>query len=70
MAKRGNGMGSTPVLVPRKGRPDMWGVRTPEHFNNATGKQHRYWTGRDFKTKTSAEKALQHGCGPLIHEAG
>ncbi|MFD6185604.1 hypothetical protein [Streptomyces goshikiensis] len=56
-------MGSTPVLVPRKGRRDMWGVRTPEHFNNAKGKKDRYWIGRGFKTKTSAEKALQHGCG-------
>ncbi|MFB7473221.1 tyrosine-type recombinase/integrase [Kitasatospora sp. NPDC056184] len=45
--------------IPRKGRPNTWGVRTPLHLNPATGKQERYWIGRDYKNKTEAEKALR-----------
>ncbi|MFJ7907534.1 tyrosine-type recombinase/integrase [Kitasatospora sp. NPDC096204] len=44
--------------IPRKGRPNTWGVRTPHHFNPATGRKDRYWIGRDYKNKTEAEKAL------------
>jgi integrase len=57
--KKGNGLGGTPVEIPRKGRPNTWGVRTPLHLNRATGKQERYWIGRDYPTKTAAEKALR-----------
>lgn len=59
MHKRGNGLGSTPVRIPRKGRPDTWGVRTPLHFDKAQGKKIRYWIGREYETKTAAEKALK-----------
>lgn len=59
MAKRGNGLGGTPVEIPRKGRPNTWGVRTPLHFDRAQGKQIRYWIGREYPTKTAAEKALR-----------
>ncbi|NEC92531.1 tyrosine-type recombinase/integrase [Streptomyces sp. SID12501] len=59
MAKRGNGLGGTPVEIPRKGRPNTWGVRTPLHFDKAQGKQIRYWIGREYPTKTAAEKALR-----------
>lgn len=45
--------------IPRKGRPNTWGVRTPLHFNKAKGKQDRYWIGREYPTKTEAEKALR-----------
>ncbi|ARX82331.1 hypothetical protein SMD44_01741 [Streptomyces alboflavus] len=45
--------------IPRKGRPNTWGVRTPLHFNPATGKKERYWIGREYPTKTAAEKALR-----------
>ncbi|MFJ4093473.1 tyrosine-type recombinase/integrase [Kitasatospora sp. NPDC089913] len=56
--KRGNGLGGTPVEIPRKGRPNTWGVRTPLHFNPAVGRKDRYWIGREYKNKTEAEKAL------------
>ncbi|MFJ6123792.1 tyrosine-type recombinase/integrase [Streptomyces griseoviridis] len=59
MTKRGNGLGGTPVEIPRKGRPNTWGVRTPEHFNPASRQKDRYWIGREFKNKTEAEKALR-----------
>ncbi|MEV7215046.1 hypothetical protein AB0O31_18380 [Kitasatospora cineracea] len=59
MAKRGNGLGGTPVEIPRKGRPSTWGVRTPLHLNPATGKKERHWIGREYGTKTEAEKALR-----------
>ncbi|MFI2619348.1 tyrosine-type recombinase/integrase [Streptomyces sp. NPDC018584] len=59
MTKRGNGLGGTPVEIPRKGRPNTWGVRTPLHFNKATGKKERYWIGREYPTKTAAERALR-----------
>lgn len=59
MAKRGNGLGGTPVEIPRTGRPNTWGVRTPLHFNPATGKRERYWIGREYKNKTEAERALR-----------
>lgn len=68
MAKRGNGLGGTPVEIKRTGRPNTWGVRTPLHFNKATGKQERYWIGREYKTKTEAEKALRQW--HTDHEAG
>ncbi|MFD9905817.1 tyrosine-type recombinase/integrase [Streptomyces sp. NPDC059063] len=58
MTKRGNGFGGTPVEVPRKGRPNTWGVRAPLHLNPATGKKERPWIGRDFATKTEASRAL------------
>ncbi|WP_344635792.1 tyrosine-type recombinase/integrase [Kitasatospora cystarginea] len=46
--------------IPRKGRPNTWGVRTPRHLNKTTGEEsHRYWIGRDYPTKTAAEKALR-----------
>ncbi|MEU9603727.1 hypothetical protein [Streptomyces sp. NPDC048057] len=59
MARRGNGLGGTPIEIKREGRPNTWGVRTPRHINPATGKEDRYWIGRDFKNKTAAEKALR-----------
>ncbi|MFJ2605013.1 hypothetical protein ACIO13_08510 [Streptomyces sp. NPDC087425] len=59
MAKRGNGLGGTPVEIPRTGRQNTWGVRTPLHFNPATGKRERYWIGRECKNKTEAERALR-----------
>ncbi|MFD7014025.1 tyrosine-type recombinase/integrase [Streptomyces sp. NPDC059928] len=34
-------------------------MRTPRHFDPALGKENRYWIGRDFKTKTLAERALR-----------
>ncbi|MFD5562720.1 tyrosine-type recombinase/integrase [Kitasatospora griseola] len=45
--------------IPRRGRPNTWGVRTPLHLNPATGKKERYWIGREYTTKTEAEKALR-----------
>lgn len=68
MAKRGNGLGGTPVEIPRTGRPNTWGVRTPLHFDPATGKRGRYWIGREYKTKTEAERALRKW--HTDHEAG
>ncbi|MER7315719.1 hypothetical protein ACIPJG_29235 [Streptomyces halstedii] len=59
MAKRGNGLGGTPVEIPRTGRANTWGVRTPLHFNKVTGKRERYWIGREYKNKTAAERALR-----------
>lgn len=44
--------------IPRKGRPNTWGVRTPLHLNPATGKKERYWIGREYDTKTAADRAL------------
>ncbi|WP_157882579.1 hypothetical protein, partial [Streptomyces silvensis] len=43
-------------------------MRTPLHFNPATGTKERYWIGRDYKTKTEAERALRHWLSD--HEAG
>ncbi|GAU66693.1 hypothetical protein SSP35_03_03410 [Streptomyces sp. NBRC 110611] len=57
--KRGNGLGSTPVEIPRKGRPNTWGIRTPLHFDKAQGKKVRYWIGREYENKTKAERALR-----------
>ncbi|MFJ4791911.1 tyrosine-type recombinase/integrase [Kitasatospora purpeofusca] len=68
MAKRGNGLGGTPVEIPRKGRPNTWGVRTPQHPNKATGKNERYWIGREYRTKTEAAKALRQW--HTDHDAG
>ncbi|MEU3598843.1 tyrosine-type recombinase/integrase [Streptomyces sp. NPDC006798] len=68
MTKRGNGLGGTPVEIPRKGRPNTWGVRTPLHLNKATGKKGRYWIGREYKNKTEAERALRKWHND--HEAG
>ncbi|WP_282205252.1 tyrosine-type recombinase/integrase [Kitasatospora fiedleri] len=45
--------------IPRKGRPNTWGVRTPLHLNPATGKKERHWIGREYGTKTEAERALR-----------
>ncbi|MET8566047.1 hypothetical protein ABZV75_37865 [Streptomyces flaveolus] len=45
--------------IPRTGRPNTWGVRTPLHFDKAQGKKIRYWIGREYPTKTAAEKALR-----------
>ncbi|PNE32649.1 hypothetical protein AF335_19220 [Streptomyces eurocidicus] len=45
--------------IPRKGRTNTWGVRTPRHVDPATGKEARYWIGRDFKNKTTAATALR-----------
>ncbi|QNJ42042.1 tyrosine-type recombinase/integrase [Streptomyces buecherae] len=59
VAKKGNGNGGTPVKVKRVGRPDTWGVRTPLHVNAATGEPDRYWIGREYPTKTAAERALR-----------
>ncbi|GAA0455582.1 tyrosine-type recombinase/integrase [Streptomyces stramineus] len=56
--RRGNGQGGTPVEVKRRGRPNTWGVRTPEHEDLKTGERLRYWIGRDYKNKTEAAKAL------------
>jgi hypothetical protein len=56
------------VEIPRKVGPNTWGVRTPLHFNKATGKKERYWIGREYKTKTEAEKALRQW--HTDHEAG
>ncbi|UED83171.1 tyrosine-type recombinase/integrase [Streptomyces profundus] len=63
MAKKANGMGSTPVEVVRKGRPNTWGIQTPLHFDKAQGRKIRYWIGREFKNKTAAEKALREWLG-------
>ncbi|GAA1922111.1 site-specific integrase [Streptomyces sodiiphilus] len=68
MAKRGNGLGSTPVEISRKGRANTWGVRTPLHFDRSQGKHVRPWIGRDFPTKTAAERALRKWI--TDHEAG
>ncbi|GAA2231952.1 site-specific integrase [Streptomyces amakusaensis] len=68
MAKKGNGLGGTPEEISRKGRPNTWGVRTPLHFSKATGKKERYWIGREYRTKTEAEKALRQWHSD--HEAG
>lgn len=78
MAKRGNGLGGTPVEIPRTGRANTWGVRTPLHFNKATGKQERYWIAGVQEQDGSGEGApgLDHrlrggqGRRPLGHEAG
>ncbi|WP_236246510.1 tyrosine-type recombinase/integrase [Streptomyces sp. CC210A] len=59
MAKNGNGLGGTPVEIPRRGRPNTWGVRTPLHYDPAQGKEVRYWIGRDYPTKTAATRALR-----------
>ncbi|MEU2513748.1 tyrosine-type recombinase/integrase [Streptomyces syringium] len=45
--------------IKRSGRPDTWGVRTPEHKDLATGERVRYWIGRDYESKTAAAKALR-----------
>ncbi|MFF9674506.1 hypothetical protein ACF1GS_22880 [Streptomyces eurythermus] len=34
-------------------------MRTPLHFNPATGKRERYWIGREYKNRTEAERALR-----------
>ncbi|BAJ32376.1 hypothetical protein KSE_66170 [Kitasatospora setae KM-6054] len=54
--------------IPRRGRPNTWGVRTPRHINPTTGEEHRYWIGRDYPTKTAAEKALRQW--HIDYEAG
>lgn len=61
-------MGGSPVEIPRSGRPNTWGVRTPLHFDEAQGKQVRYWIGREYATKTQASKALRKWL--VDHEAG
>ncbi|WP_152645129.1 N-terminal phage integrase SAM-like domain-containing protein [Kitasatospora griseola] len=43
-------------------------MRTPLHLNPATGKRERYWIGREYPTKTAAEKALSKW--HTDHEAG
>ncbi|MFE7479985.1 tyrosine-type recombinase/integrase [Streptomyces sp. NPDC057552] len=58
MAKKGNGLGGSPVEIVRPGRANTWGIRTPLHYDPAQGKKTRYWIGRDFPTKTAASKAL------------
>ncbi|MEU5427646.1 site-specific integrase [Streptomyces olivoreticuli] len=68
MTKRGNGLGSTPVEIPRRGRSNTWAVRTPLHFDPAQGKKVRYWIGREYETKTAAERALRKWL--TDHEAG
>ncbi|MFD4700089.1 helix-turn-helix domain-containing protein [Streptomyces niveus] len=42
VAKRGNGLGSTPEEIPRSGRSHTWGGRIPLHFDAAQGKKIRY----------------------------
>ncbi|MCM2390339.1 tyrosine-type recombinase/integrase [Streptomyces albipurpureus] len=54
--------------IPRKGRPNTWGVRTPLHLNKATGQKERYWIGREFKNKTEAERASRKWM--TDHDAG
>ncbi|MEV8344661.1 tyrosine-type recombinase/integrase [Streptomyces niveus] len=68
MAKKGNGLGSTPKEIPRSGRSNTWGVRTPLHFDAAQGKKIRYWIGREYATKTAASRALNKWL--TEHEAG
>ncbi|MFG2678858.1 hypothetical protein [Streptomyces sp. NPDC048392] len=43
-------------------------MRTPLHFDPATGEKGRYWIGREYKTKTEAERALRKW--HTEHEAG
>ncbi|MEU2515665.1 hypothetical protein [Streptomyces syringium] len=43
-------------------------MRTPLHFAPATGKRGHYWIGREYKTKTEAERALRKW--HTDHEAG
>ncbi|WP_367132504.1 MULTISPECIES: tyrosine-type recombinase/integrase [Streptomyces] len=57
------------MLIKRSGRPDTWGVRTPEHEDPETGKRVRPWIGRDFKTKTAAAKALRDWLAEYEEEA-
>lgn len=61
-------MGGSPVEIQRRGRPNTWGIRTPFHFDPAQGKKIRYWIGREFGTKTEAQRALRKWL--TDHEAG
>lgn len=56
-AKRGNGLGGTPVEIPRTGRPSTWDVRTPLRFNPATGRKERYRTGTRTRPKRNGRCA-------------
>ncbi|MGX1851085.1 tyrosine-type recombinase/integrase [Streptomyces sp. NPDC055299] len=58
MAKRGNGLGGSAVEISRRGRPNTWGVRTPLHYDPVQGMKVRFWIGREFATKTEANRAL------------
>ncbi|MCJ0870293.1 site-specific integrase [Streptomyces sp. AP-93] len=68
MSKRGNGLGGSPVEIPRRGRSNTWGVRTPLHYDPTQGKKVRFWIGREYATKTEASRALSRWL--TDHEAG
>ncbi|MFI5942164.1 tyrosine-type recombinase/integrase [Streptomyces uncialis] len=71
MARKGNGLGGSPVEIIRSGRPNTWGVRTPLHYDPVQGKKIRFWIGRDYPTKTEASRALnkwmaEHDSGAIV----